>query len=108
MAFVPPILGIPFTRTEDMIQCCTALTKAGFAASGREQLYSGVSGEPLDGLAFVGCVQYQRLRHMVVAMGVGSPKKTTCPLTKNTSQRNSADDPMIHAPTNSMPAPSGP
>ena len=49
-----------------MVDCCSALRKAGFSTSGREQLYSGVTGEPLDGMAFVGCVQYQRLRHMVV------------------------------------------
>jgi hypothetical protein len=68
VSFIPPFLGIPFSHTDGMIQCCKALTQAGFAASGREQLYSGVSGEPLDGLAFIGCVQYQRLRHMVVDM----------------------------------------
>ena len=49
-----------------MVDCCSALRKAGFSTSGREQLYSGVTGEPLDGMAFVGYVQYQRLRHMVV------------------------------------------
>jgi DNA-directed RNA polymerase beta subunit len=26
----------------------------------------GVTGEPLDGPSFIGCVFYQRLRHMVV------------------------------------------
>jgi hypothetical protein len=29
-----------------------------------EVLYSGVTGEPLDGPVFIGCVFYQRLRHL--------------------------------------------
>jgi hypothetical protein len=63
-----PNPAIPFTPIERMVDCCSALRKAGFSTSGREQLYSGVTGEPLDGMAFMGCVQYQRLRHMVVDM----------------------------------------
>jgi hypothetical protein len=63
-------LAIPFTPVKKMIDCCAALRRSGFSSSGREQLYSGISGEPLDGLAFIGCVQYQRLRHMVIDKGL--------------------------------------
>ena len=58
--------GVPFTPMSTLTGACDALHKAGFAAMGREQLYSGVTGEPLDGPSFIGCVFYQRLRHMVI------------------------------------------
>lgn len=44
---------------------CSALHGAGHTRMGREQLYSGATGEPLDGRAYIGLVFYQRLRHMV-------------------------------------------
>lgn len=50
----------PFTSGETLIDAASQVP-----AMGREQMYSGVSGEPLDGLSYIGCVHYQRLRHMV-------------------------------------------
>ena len=38
-------------------------------------MYSGVTGEPMDGPSFIGCVFYQRLRHMVVLVGLFYQKK---------------------------------
>lgn len=58
--------GIPFTGIDTLITTCDGLRDAGYQCMGREQLYSGVTGEPLDGPSFVGCVLYQRLRHMVI------------------------------------------
>ena len=58
--------GIPFTDMQTLMGGCDGLLRAGFQSMGRELLYSGVNGRPLDGLAFIGCVFYQRLRHMVV------------------------------------------
>ncbi|CAD7935226.1 unnamed protein product [Amoebophrya sp. A25] len=37
----------------------------GFDYYGTEELYDGVSGEPMKTHIFMGCVYYQRLRHMV-------------------------------------------
>lgn len=41
------------------------LVKAGYNYAGTEQLYSGLTGEPLTVNIFMGVVYYQRLRHMV-------------------------------------------
>lgn len=43
----------------------TQLRAAGYAYYGTEPLYSGVTGEPLHCDIYIGCVYYQRLRHMV-------------------------------------------
>uniref|UniRef100_A0A0G4FAA5 DNA-directed RNA polymerase subunit beta n=1 Tax=Chromera velia CCMP2878 TaxID=1169474 RepID=A0A0G4FAA5_9ALVE len=42
-----------------------ALLAAGYQYYGKECLYSGVTGEPMDADIFMGVVYYQRLRHMV-------------------------------------------
>lgn len=66
--------GIPFTPASELLAGCVDLHRRGaYPAMGREQLYSGVTGAPLDGVSFVGCVFYQRLRHMVVFSDI--PKK---------------------------------
>lgn len=41
------------------------LTTAGYNYYGTETMYSGVTGEPLHCDIYIGCVYYQRLRHMV-------------------------------------------
>ena len=76
----PMRFGIPFTSIGDLQGTCEQMQRAGFARMGREQMYSGITGdqdmiyisvsspagEPLDGPSFIGSVFYQRLRHMVV------------------------------------------
>ena len=76
----PMRFGIPFTSIGDLQGTCEQMQRAGFAPMGREQMYSGITGEqgeicvcislpggePLDGPSFIGSVFYQRLRHMVV------------------------------------------
>ena len=37
----------------------------GYQQYGREKLFSGITGEPLDGSVYFGIVYYQRLKHMV-------------------------------------------
>ena len=39
--------------------------KAGYNYHGNEPMYSGVTGEELSADIYIGCVYYQRLRHMV-------------------------------------------
>ena len=63
-------LGVPFTNVDSLVATCSQLHGAGYQRMGREQLYSGVTGEPLDGRSFMGSVFYQRLRHMVVDKGM--------------------------------------
>lgn len=57
--------GVPFTGSDVLVTNLDRLHAAGYPRMGREILYSGVSGEALDGPVFIGCVFYQRLRHMV-------------------------------------------
>ncbi|MFC4406446.1 DNA-directed RNA polymerase subunit B [Haloarchaeobius iranensis] len=56
--------GTPFTgENEDELR--GGLEEAGFKSSGKETLYSGVTGEKIDAEIFVGVIFYQKLYHMV-------------------------------------------
>ena len=64
-----PQNGTPWQFDEDE---CTAvdyfgqqLKKAGYNYYGNEPMYSGITGEELAADIYIGCVYYQRLRHMV-------------------------------------------
>lgn len=56
--------GIPFTHVDCLRMACERLRENGYPALGREPMYSGITGERLDGDVFLGMVYYQRLRHM--------------------------------------------
>ena len=43
-----------------------ALVRHGFSYHGKDFLTSGITGEPLTGYIFNGCVYYQKLKHMVL------------------------------------------
>jgi DNA-directed RNA polymerase III subunit RPC2 len=45
---------------------CKQLIKHGFNPSGKDLLYSGVTGEPLECYIFSGPIYYQKLKHMVM------------------------------------------
>jgi DNA-directed RNA polymerase subunit B len=59
-----PVDGTPFTN-EGPEQLKQELVKLGFSHTGREVLYSGVSGEKFVADVFMGVVYYQKLHHMV-------------------------------------------
>ncbi|KAL0874160.1 hypothetical protein Bca101_023865 [Brassica carinata] len=50
-------------KVEDI---CKTLVKHGYSYSGKELLYSGLSGEPLQAYIFMGPMYYQKLKHMVM------------------------------------------
>ena len=56
--------GTPFTG-EDEDQLRGSLEEHGFKSSGKEQMYSGITGEKIDAEIFVGTIFYQKLYHMV-------------------------------------------
>ncbi|ESQ39616.1 hypothetical protein EUTSA_v10000748mg [Eutrema salsugineum] len=51
----------------DKVETISAtLVKHGFSYSGKDLLYSGLSGEPLQTYVFMGPIYYQKLKHMVL------------------------------------------
>jgi DNA-directed RNA polymerase subunit B' len=56
--------GTAFTG-EDEADLRSALEEHGFKDSGKETMYSGVTGEKIDAEIFVGTIFYQKLYHMV-------------------------------------------
>ena len=57
--------GTPF-RNVSIEQIADELEKHGFQRYGNEKLYNGMTGEPMEGVAFMGPTYYQRLKHMVL------------------------------------------
>ena len=58
-------MGTPFTSVGSLRSVCSQLHASRYPAMGREVMYSGITGERLDGAVYIGLVYYQRLRHMV-------------------------------------------
>jgi DNA-directed RNA polymerase subunit B' len=56
--------GTPFTG-EDEDELRGALEEHGFKSSGKEVMYSGITGEKIEAEIFVGTIFYQKLYHMV-------------------------------------------
>jgi DNA-directed RNA polymerase subunit B' len=56
--------GTPFTG-EDEDELRSGLEEHGFKSSGKERMYSGVTGEKIEAEIFVGTIFYQKLYHMV-------------------------------------------
>jgi DNA-directed RNA polymerase subunit B' len=56
--------GTPFTG-EDEEELRGGLEEKGFKSSGKEVMYSGVTGEKIEAEIFVGTIFYQKLYHMV-------------------------------------------
>ena len=56
--------GTAFTG-EDEDELRAGLEERGFDASGKEKMYSGVTGEKIEAEIFVGTIFYQKLYHMV-------------------------------------------
>jgi DNA-directed RNA polymerase subunit B' len=56
--------GTPFTgENEDELR--SSLEEHGFDSSGKETMYSGITGEKIEAEIFVGTIFYQKLYHMV-------------------------------------------
>lgn len=58
----------PFTNSSTgnvADRLCERLSNTGFERHGREMMYNGMTGEPLEAHIFMGPTYYQRLKHMV-------------------------------------------
>ena len=68
--------GTPFQGTS-VASVAAELKRQGFPQYGKERLYCGLTGEPLESLVFIGPTYYQRLRHMVLPSAPAS--QGVCP-----------------------------
>lgn len=57
--------GEPSGHADTVEAISATLVQHGFSYSGKDFLYSGLSGEPLQAYIFMGPVYYQKLKHMV-------------------------------------------
>ncbi|KFK41869.1 hypothetical protein AALP_AA2G181600 [Arabis alpina] len=58
--------GEPSGHADTVENISATLVKHGFSYSGKDFLYSGLSGEPLQSYIFMGPIYYQKLKHMVL------------------------------------------
>mmetsp|Transcript_18127 Transcript_18127/g.33118 ORF Transcript_18127/g.33118 Transcript_18127/m.33118 type:complete len:1156 (-) Transcript_18127:48-3515(-) len=58
--------GEPSNLADKVDDISETLIQHGFSYSGKDLLTSGITGEPLEAYIFMGCVYYQKLKHMVL------------------------------------------
>ncbi|KAL7157925.1 hypothetical protein ABFS83_02G108600 [Erythranthe nasuta] len=58
--------GEPSGHADKVETISETLVKHGFSYNGKDFLYSGITGEPLQAYIFMGPVYYQKLKHMVI------------------------------------------
>ncbi|KAJ9505006.1 hypothetical protein QJQ45_008457, partial [Haematococcus lacustris] len=58
--------GEPSNLANKVEDISATLVSLGFSYSGKDQLTSGITGEPLEAYIFMGPVYYQKLKHMVL------------------------------------------
>lgn len=75
----------------DIEDCAEVLIKHGFNYSGKDLLYSGITGEPLRAYIFMGPVYYQRLKHMVKDKVFARAKGPRMALTHQPTQGRARD-----------------
>jgi len=68
-----------------------ALIRNGFSYAGKDVLYSGVTGQPLDAYIFSGPVFYQKLKHMVLDKAHARARGPRAVLTRQPTEGRSRD-----------------
>ncbi|KAH6772430.1 nuclear RNA polymerase C2 [Perilla frutescens var. hirtella] len=58
--------GEPSGHADKVEAISETLVKHGFSYNGKDFLYSGITGEPLQAYIFMGPIYYQKLKHMVL------------------------------------------
>ncbi|ODV91820.1 hypothetical protein CANCADRAFT_76153 [Tortispora caseinolytica NRRL Y-17796] len=76
------------SKLEDMTEI---LVKHGFSYSGKDMLYSGETGEPLEVYVFFGPIYYQKLKHMVMDKMHARPRGPRAVLTRQPTEGRSRD-----------------
>ncbi|KAL8506631.1 hypothetical protein ACS0TY_017502 [Phlomoides rotata] len=58
--------GEPSGHADKVEDISETLVKHGFSYTGKDFIYSGITGEPLQAYIFMGPIYYQKLKHMVI------------------------------------------
>lgn len=58
--------GEPSGNADKVADISSTLIKHGFSYNGKDFLYSGILGQPLEAYIFMGPIYYQKLKHMVL------------------------------------------
>lgn len=76
------------SKLADMSQI---LIDHGYNYSGKDMLYSGITGEPLEAYIFFGPIYYQKLKHMVMDKMHARPRGPRAVLTRQPTEGRSRD-----------------
>ncbi|GAQ79190.1 DNA-directed RNA polymerase III subunit 2 [Klebsormidium nitens] len=83
--------GEPSGHADTVEAISATLVQHGFSYSGKDFLYSGISGEPLQAYIFMGPVYYQKLKHMVLDKMHARAKGPRVVLTRQPTEGRSRD-----------------
>lgn len=83
--------GEEFGSADTASSASEALLRNGLNYSGKDILYSGTSGEPLDAYIFSGPVFYQKLKHMVLDKAHARARGPRAVLTRQPTEGRSRD-----------------
>nr|ALK02064.1 RNA polymerase III second largest subunit [Wickerhamiella domercqiae] len=76
------------SKLEDMSRI---LVEKGYNYSGKDMLYSGITGDPLEAYIFFGPIYYQKLKHMVMDKMHARPRGPRAVLTRQPTEGRSRD-----------------
>jgi len=83
--------GEEFGSTDTPVTASESLIRSGLNYTGKDILYSGTSGEPLDAYIFSGPVFYQKLKHMVLDKMHARARGPRAVLTRQPTEGRSRD-----------------
>ncbi|XP_039135098.1 DNA-directed RNA polymerase III subunit 2 [Dioscorea cayenensis subsp. rotundata] len=83
--------GEPSGHADKVEDISATLVKHGFSYSGKDFLYSGITGYPLQAYIFMGPIYYQKLKHMVLDKMHARAKGPRVTLTRQPTEGRSRD-----------------
>lgn len=83
--------GEPSGHADKVEDISYTLVKHGFSYSGKDFIYSGITGYPLQAYIFMGPIYYQKLKHMVIDKMHARAKGPRVTLTRQPTEGRSRD-----------------